>query len=116
MPTMFAWKAVGLWFSLRVTCMTGQTSRQNLCPDVKHPYALFRHFSTNSSWSLPSPSGSAFTFGSFADIRLPLVRGLLRHESPEFHWYAHKKVVASVRFLRRHLSFPFPAARFDTHP
>ena len=29
---MFAWKAVGVWFSLRVTCITGQTSRQNLWP------------------------------------------------------------------------------------
>ncbi len=35
--TMFAWNAVGVWFSLRVTCITGHTSRQNLCPEEKHP-------------------------------------------------------------------------------
>ena len=35
--TMLAWNAVGVWFSLRVTCMTGQTSRQNLCPEEKQP-------------------------------------------------------------------------------
>jgi hypothetical protein len=35
--TMLAWNAVGVWFSLRVTCITGQTSRQNLCPDEKQP-------------------------------------------------------------------------------
>ena len=33
--TMLAWKAVGVWFSFRVTCMTGQTSRQNLWPEEK---------------------------------------------------------------------------------
>ena len=56
--TMLAWNAVGVWFSLRVTCITGQTSRQNLWPEEKHPYALPRHCSTNSSVSRPSPFGS----------------------------------------------------------
>ena len=54
---MFAWKAVGVWFSLRVTCMTGQTSRQNLCPEEKQPYAFVRHCSTKASCSPRSPSG-----------------------------------------------------------
>ena len=35
--TMLAWNEVGVWFSLRVTCITGQTSRQNLCPEEKQP-------------------------------------------------------------------------------
>ena len=35
--TIEAWNEVGVWFSLRVTCMTGHTSRQNLCPDEKQP-------------------------------------------------------------------------------
>ena len=33
--TTFAWNAVGVWTSLRVTCITGQTSRQNLWPELK---------------------------------------------------------------------------------
>ncbi len=33
--TTLAWKAVGVWASSRVTCITGQTSRQNLCPELK---------------------------------------------------------------------------------
>ena len=32
---MLAWKAVGVWFSFRVTWVTGQTSRQNLWPEEK---------------------------------------------------------------------------------
>jgi hypothetical protein len=35
MATTFAWKAVGVCRSSRVTCITGQTSRQNLWPELK---------------------------------------------------------------------------------
>ena len=32
--TTFAWNAVGVHDSLRSTCITGQTSRQNLWPEL----------------------------------------------------------------------------------
>ena len=35
--TTLAWNAVGEWFSFCVTCVTGQTSRQNLWPELKQP-------------------------------------------------------------------------------
>ncbi len=35
--TMFAWNAVGEWFSFCVTPTTGQTLRQNLWPELKQP-------------------------------------------------------------------------------
>ena len=47
--TTLAWKAVGVHDSLRVTCVTGQTSRQNLWPDEKQLYDALRHSSVNSS-------------------------------------------------------------------
>ncbi|UMG91051.1 hypothetical protein [Nocardioides sp. TF02-7] len=43
-----AWKAVGVHDSLRVTCITGHTSRQNLCPEEKQLYAALRHCAANS--------------------------------------------------------------------
>src|SRR3954447_18743590 len=43
-----AWKAVGVHDSLRSTWVTGQTSRQNLCPDEKQLYEALRHSSTNA--------------------------------------------------------------------
>src|SRR5207244_1160003 len=46
--TTFVWNAVGVCASSRVTCITGQTSRQNLCPELKQLYAAFRHFAANS--------------------------------------------------------------------
>jgi hypothetical protein len=56
--TTFAWKAVGVWRSSRVTCMTGQTSRQNLWPELKQLYAALRHSSTSSSAGLPLVASS----------------------------------------------------------
>jgi hypothetical protein len=35
MATTLAWKAVGVQDSFRSTWVTGQTSRQNLCPEEK---------------------------------------------------------------------------------
>jgi hypothetical protein len=43
-----AWKAVGVHDSFRLTCITGQTSRQNLWPDEKQLYEALRHSWTNS--------------------------------------------------------------------
>ena len=45
--------AVGVCRSSRVTCMTGQTSRQNLWLELKQLYAAFRHSSTSSSDGFP---------------------------------------------------------------
>ena len=56
--TTLAWNAVGVHDSLRVTCMTGQTSRQNLWPEEKQLYDALRHCAVNSSVSVGS-SGSS---------------------------------------------------------
>src|ERR687889_838482 len=48
MATTLAWKAVGVQDSLRSTWVTGQTSRQNLCPDEKQLYEALRHSSTKA--------------------------------------------------------------------
>src|SRR5918997_2531705 len=45
----FAWKAVGVHDSLRSTCVTGQTSRQNLWPEEKQLYDVLRHCSTKAA-------------------------------------------------------------------
>ena len=47
--TTLAWNAVGLQDSLRLTCTTGQTSRQNLWPDEKQLYDALRHSARNST-------------------------------------------------------------------
>src|SRR4051812_28814949 len=46
--TTLAWKAVGVHDSFRSTWVTGQTSRQNLCPEEKQLYEALRHSSTNA--------------------------------------------------------------------
>src|SRR5687767_8386097 len=55
--TTLAWKAVGVHDSLRSTCVTGQTSRQNLWPEEKQLYEALRHSSTNAA-VLGSGSGA----------------------------------------------------------
>ena len=52
--TTLAWNAVGVHDSLRVTCITGQTSRQNLWPEEKQLYDALRHCAVNSSVSVGS--------------------------------------------------------------
>src|SRR5687768_17471272 len=77
MATMFAWKAVGLWFSLRVTCITGHTSRQNLWPEEKQLYPLSRQVSTKSRCGCPfEPTSGA---GSSAIAALPFRNGDVGH-------------------------------------
>src|SRR3954468_18766259 len=55
--TTLAWKAVGVHDSFRSTWVTGQTSRQNLCPEEKQLYEALRHSSTKSR-VLGSASGT----------------------------------------------------------
>ena len=49
---------MGVHDSLRVTCITGQTSRQNLWPEEKQLYDALRHCSVNSSVGVGSGGGS----------------------------------------------------------
>src|SRR5918992_2451312 len=91
MATTFAWKAVGVWFSFRVTCMTGQTSRQNLWPELKQPKAASCHCSMNSAWRLPSRMGS---YGGLAVI--PVLLGGL------FDWDARVAPLRRHGLQRRH--------------
>src|SRR5215211_6018099 len=46
--TTLAWNAVGVHDSFRSTWVTGQTSRQNLCPEEKQLYEASRHSSTKA--------------------------------------------------------------------
>src|SRR5262245_56817929 len=61
MATTLAWNAVGEHDSLRVTCTTGHTSRQNLWPDEKQLYEPLCHSARNSvvRSSRPGSTGGA---------------------------------------------------------
>ena len=74
---------MGVHDSLRVTCVTGQTSRQNLWPEEKQLYAALRHCSVNSSVGVGSEGSSraraissGITVSSSALSRMPGVNGI----------------------------------------
>ena len=73
---------MGVHDSLRVTWVTGQTSRQNLCPEEKQLYAALRHCSVNScvgvgsgGWSWARTISSGIAASSAGLSRMPGVNG-----------------------------------------